>query len=337
MGKRLFDAKEAVLSRGCCFLTSRLPLSVCCPLVSFRRSSVPLTRFTVTISSSDFSFTGFVTTWLVVLVAEMSFAKAFPPLSSSKLGFLTDLLIVNIDFNVSLAVLGGFCGLEVESTDVVFAATGDFMSASDVDLLGILDFEPDALEGLPALWSFTVAILDAVFSCLCSFRGVISLEITTFMLSVEPFVFAVTGWTLAPAAAAGVFTPLTVVCRLAAATLTARLEAAAGFDPLPLSPDPAACVLALCISEAADVSKTDTSESVLSLTKGSGVFVSECLVSSAAVLVSSLAPLSSTLLLFWRIGSLQRKKKEILREMQPHVGFKVNACSNLHFNSIWEH
>lgn len=291
-------------------------MSLWCPVLILLSScsfSIPFTRFTESMSS-DFSLIGFVTVLWVVFVGEMSPDRAFPPFASSKLGFLP-VLVVTGDFKVSLA-LTCFCILEVatdpeaSATDVLSGVTGDFTSASDVDLLGILDFEPVALEGPLVLWSFNVGNIETVFSLLCSPCGGISLDVATFMPSVEPFAFVVTFLVLLPAAEAAVFAPLTVVCRLSAAALTPRLEGVAWLDPWPLVPDPTTGDFTLCMSEVAEVSsKVKTSESVFSLTRCAGVFVSECVVSSVVVIGSCLASLSSTLLLLWRFGSLSEERK----------------------------
>lgn len=244
----------------------------------------------------------FVPILIVVLVEETFPDTDFPPLASSKLGFLTDLVVVVGDFNDSL-VLGCFCSLAAE-TEVLSGVTGVFgcPSESDVDLLGIFDFEPVALVGLLALWSFNAGNTDNV----C---GGLSLEASTFMACVELFAFVVTFLVLLPAAEVGVFVPLVVVCRLSAAPLTPWLEGAARLVPWPLTPDSAGCDFVLYMSEDAEVSSESVGESVFSLTKGSGVFGMVCVVSSVLVDSSSFASLDSALLLFWRLGRLSEERE----------------------------
>lgn len=313
MGNRLFGVTGALFSTWFCpcFLTSRPSLSVGCAVLILLSSwslSMPFNRFIESLSSSGFSLTSFVPVLGVVFVGEMSPDRAFPPLASSKLCFLPTLVVVTGDFKASL-VLGCFCSLEVTTdpeasvTDVLSAVTGDLTSASDGDLLGILDFEPVGLEGPLVLWSFDVGNIETVLSLPGSLCGGMSLEVPTFVLSVEALVFVVTVLALLPAAEDGVFAPLAGVCRLSAAALTPCLEGVAWLVPWLLTLDPTACDFAPYISEAAEVpSKSEASESVFSLTMGSGVFVSECVISSGVGSGSRLASLSSTLL-FWRLGS----------------------------------
>lgn len=101
------------------------------------------------------------------------------------------------------------------------------------------------------------------------------------MLSVEALSFVITFLALLPAAEDEVFAPLTVVCRLCDADLTPCIEGVAWLGPWPLTPDSTICDFALYISEVAELSlKSEASDSVFSLTRRSGEFVSESVVSS---------------------------------------------------------
>lgn len=241
-------------------------------------------------------------------MGEISPGRAFPPLASSKLGFLPALVGVTGDFKDSL-VLGCFCSLEVTTEasvgDVLSGVTGDFTSASDVDRLGILDFEPVTLEEAPELWSFKVGNIETVLSLLCSLCDGKSLGLPTFVLSVEVLSFVVTFLVLLPAAEDGLLVPLVVVCQLSDVDLTPRLDGVAWLVPWPFTPDPTACDFGLCMSEVS--SKSEASESIFSLTMGSGVFVSECVFSSVVGNVSRLSSLNSTLL-FGRLDSLKGER-----------------------------
>lgn len=260
---------------------------------------MPFTRLIESLGASDVSLIALVPVLCVVFVGEISPDRALLPLASSKLGFLPALVVVTGDFKDSL-VLGCFCSLEVATnpdasvTDVLSGVTGDFTSASDVDFLGILDFEPVALEGPLVFLSFNVGNTEAVLSLLCSLCSGKSLEVPTFVLSGEALAFVVTVLALMPAAEDGLLAPLAVVCRLSAAAVTSRLEGVAWLVLWPFNPDSTACGFALFMSVVAEKSpKSEASESGFS-TKGSGAFVSECAAGSG----SSSATLNSTLLLF---------------------------------------
>lgn len=107
------------------------------------------------------------------------------------------------------------------------------------------------------------------------------MEVPTFVLSVEALAFVVT--VLAPLLVArdGVFAPLAVVCRLSAAVLTPGLEGVPWSVPLPPTTAPSICSLALYMSEVEEFSaNSEALESVVPLTKASGVFLSGWVVSS---------------------------------------------------------
>lgn len=237
------------------------------------------------VSSLDFSF-GLVTFLYVFLVGEGSPDGDLSSLVSSELVFLAT-LVVTVSGLQSL-VLDGVCSLDESLVSVALSGVSvDLTSESDGVLLGILDL---VLSEPGELWSFVVVA-----------------EILA--PSVETVVFAETPQTLLPAAEDAVLVTSLVV----------RLVAVVWWDsPLP---DAKTCGLGLYMSEVAEgSSKSEHSESVLSLTKFPRLLVSPCAWSSVVDADLSLVSWTSASLSPLRPGRLsEERRRDVSVRKHNHV------------------